>query len=141
MHSRYMCGDRCHSASYTLLSVAELPASEAAALIAEENVAEGMIPKLESCIQAVAGGVEHAHLIDGHTPHALLMGLFTAAGIGMMISAKKTNGCAAHGQGARKVLPCLDDLSAYSIMAMVRAASSGLTTNSVPFVRCAAMFL
>jgi len=46
-----------------------------------------MIPKLESCIQAVMGGVDRAHLIDGRIPHALLMELFTDAGIGTMISA------------------------------------------------------
>jgi len=66
--------------------ISELTAGEAQALIADGNVAEGMIPKLESCIQAVAGGVERAHIIDGCTPHALLMELFTDAGIGTMIS-------------------------------------------------------
>lgn len=68
--------------------ISELTVSEAKALIADGNVAEGMIPKLESCIQAVAGGVERAHIIDGCTPHALLMELFTDAGIGTMISAE-----------------------------------------------------
>ncbi len=68
--------------------ISELTAGEAKALIAEGNVAEGMIPKLESCIQAVAGGVERAHIIDGCTAHALLMELFTDAGIGTMISAE-----------------------------------------------------
>ncbi len=68
--------------------IGKLTAGEAKALIAEGNVAEGMIPKLESCIQAVAGGVERAHIIDGCTPHALLMELFTDAGIGTMISAE-----------------------------------------------------
>ncbi len=66
--------------------ISKLTISEAKALIAGGNVAEGMIPKLESCIQAVAGGVERAHLIDGRIPHSLLMELFTDAGIGTMIS-------------------------------------------------------
>jgi len=66
--------------------ISKLTVSEAKALITEGNVAEGMIPKLESCIQAVAGGVERAHVIDGRTPHALLMELFTDAGIGTMIN-------------------------------------------------------
>jgi len=66
--------------------ISKLTVSEAKALIAEGNVAEGMIPKLESCIQAVAGGVERAHIIDGRTPHALLMELFTDTGIGTMIN-------------------------------------------------------
>ncbi len=68
--------------------ISKLTVSEAKALIAEGNVAEGMIPKLESCIQAVAGGVARAHIIDGCTPHALLMELFTDTGIGTMISAE-----------------------------------------------------
>ena len=66
--------------------ISKLTVSEAKALIADGNVAEGMLPKLESCIQAVAGGVERAHIIDGCTPHALLMELFTDAGIGTMIN-------------------------------------------------------
>jgi len=67
--------------------ISKLTVSKAQALIADGNVAEGMIPKLESCIQAVASGVDRAHLIDGRTPHALLMELLTDAGIGTMISA------------------------------------------------------
>ena len=66
--------------------ISKLTASDAKALIADGNVAEGMIPKLESCIQAVAGGVERAHIIDGCTPHALLMELLTDTGIGTMIN-------------------------------------------------------
>ena len=68
--------------------ISKLTVSEAKALIADGNVAEGMLPKLESCIQAVEGGVERAHIIDGCTPHALLMELFTDAGIGTMVSAE-----------------------------------------------------
>jgi len=68
--------------------ISKLSVSEAKALIADGNVAEGMIPKLESCIQAVEGGVERAHIIDGRIAHALLMELLTDAGIGTMISAE-----------------------------------------------------
>ncbi len=66
--------------------ISELTASEAEARLAESNVNEGMIPKLESCIRAVRSGVDYAHLIDGRIPHALLMELFTDAGIGTMIN-------------------------------------------------------
>jgi len=66
--------------------ISKLTVHEAKALIAGGNVAEGMIPKLESCIQAVARGVDRAHLIDGRIPHSLLMELFTDAGIGTMIN-------------------------------------------------------
>ena len=46
---------------------------------------KGMIPKLESCITALRGGVERAHLIDGRVPHALIVEIFTKAGIGTMV--------------------------------------------------------
>jgi len=49
-------------------------------------VDRGMIPKLEACITAVDGGVERAHLIDGRTPHAILIEVFTDTGIGTMIA-------------------------------------------------------
>ncbi len=66
--------------------VCELTVSEAEALLGEGKVSEGMIPKLESCVQALRGGVDHAHLIDGRILHALLMELFTDAGIGTMVN-------------------------------------------------------
>ena len=42
----------------------------------------GMIPKVESCVRALAGGVEKTHIIDGRQPHSLLLEVFTATGIG-----------------------------------------------------------
>jgi acetylglutamate kinase len=65
--------------------VRELPRSGAAALIMEGVVTKGMIPKVECCAKAVEGGVGAAHIIDGRVPHALLVELFTDAGIGTMI--------------------------------------------------------
>jgi acetylglutamate kinase len=47
----------------------------------------GMIPKLESCIYALRGGVRRAHILDGRIPHALLLEFFTPEGIGTMIDA------------------------------------------------------
>jgi acetylglutamate kinase len=46
----------------------------------------GMRPKLAACVDAVSGGVEAAHIIDGRLPHSLLLELFTDAGIGTKIS-------------------------------------------------------
>jgi acetylglutamate kinase len=60
--------------------------TEAEALIADGTVAGGMIPKVESCIQAVRGGVKSAHILDGRVPHALLLELFTDSGVGTMIT-------------------------------------------------------
>jgi acetylglutamate kinase len=46
----------------------------------------GMRPKLQACVDAVRGGAEAAHIIDGRKPHNLLLELFTEAGIGTMIT-------------------------------------------------------
>jgi acetylglutamate kinase len=55
-------------------------------LLADGTVAGGMIPKVRSCIEAVRGGVGHAHILDGRVPHALLLEFFTREGIGTMVS-------------------------------------------------------
>ena len=67
----------------TLIST--LTATEARALLESDAVGSGMIPKLHSCITAVQGGVERAHMIDGSRPHSLLIELFSEQGIGTMI--------------------------------------------------------
>ncbi len=46
----------------------------------------GMIPKVESCLHAVEGGVRKAHMLDGRLPHALLLELFTDEGIGTEVT-------------------------------------------------------
>ena len=45
----------------------------------------GMIPKVQACARAVRAGVGHAHILDGRTPHALLLEVFTDEGIGTMV--------------------------------------------------------
>jgi len=45
----------------------------------------GMIPKVEACARAVRHGVRRAHILDGRTPHALLLELFTDEGVGTMV--------------------------------------------------------
>jgi acetylglutamate kinase len=47
----------------------------------------GMRPKLTACVDAIAGGVEATHIVDGRRPHTLLLELFTDAGIGTKITA------------------------------------------------------
>ena len=49
------------------------------------EVTGGMIPKLESCLRAL-DGVPLAHIVDGRTPHSLLLELFTESGIGTMVT-------------------------------------------------------
>jgi len=59
--------------------------SQARELIASGVVAGGMVPKTECCIRALAQGVKAAHIVDGRVPHALLLEVFTKAGIGTMV--------------------------------------------------------
>jgi acetylglutamate kinase len=54
-------------------------------LIADGTISGGMIPKVETCMEAVAQGVKGATILDGRVPHALLLELFTEGGIGTMI--------------------------------------------------------
>ena len=59
--------------------------SDARELIDKGIVKAGMKPKVECCIRSLAQGVKAAHIIDGRTPHALLLEVFTDAGIGTMV--------------------------------------------------------
>jgi acetylglutamate kinase len=45
-----------------------------------------MIPKVECCIEAVQGGVQRAHVVDGRILHAVLLEIFTDGGVGTLIS-------------------------------------------------------
>ncbi|APD49084.1 MULTISPECIES: acetylglutamate kinase [Synechococcaceae] len=63
----------------------QLSLSEARELIASGVVDGGMTPKTECCIRALAQGVGAAHIVDGRVPHALLLEVFTDAGIGTMV--------------------------------------------------------
>jgi acetylglutamate kinase len=65
--------------------IKELPRSGIEALRQEGILSKGMIPKVDCCAKAVDGGVGRAHIIDGRVPHALLVELFSDAGIGTMI--------------------------------------------------------
>ena len=63
----------------------ELTAAEARLLIESGIVSGGMTPKVETCLDAVAGGVEAAVIVDGRVPHAILLELFTEGGAGTLI--------------------------------------------------------
>ena len=65
--------------------IGEMTASEARQLIADGTISGGMIPKVETCLDAVSQGVEGAVILDGRVPHALLLELFTAHGAGTMV--------------------------------------------------------
>ena len=56
-------------------------------LIKKGVIREGMLPKVHACLTALEGGVHKAHIIDGRTPHAILLEVFTHKGIGTEIIA------------------------------------------------------
>jgi acetylglutamate kinase len=65
--------------------VSEMDAARAEEMIASGAISGGMIPKVRSCLRALAAGARGAHILDGRVPHALLLELFTDAGVGTMI--------------------------------------------------------
>lgn len=66
----------------------DLRPSDIAALQAEGTIQGGMIPKLETCVQAVEAGCEAAVVLDGRVPHAMLLEIFTSKGAGTLIRAE-----------------------------------------------------
>jgi acetylglutamate kinase len=78
-----MYGDLADEASL----ISRIDVDRLAALVDDGVLSEGMIPKARSCVEAVKSGVSRAHILDGRTPHALLLEFFTRAGIGMMVVA------------------------------------------------------
>lgn len=65
-----------------------LTADEVTSLIEQKIIEGGMIPKVNSCVAALAGGVHKAHIIDARIQHALLLEIFTDRGIGTQIVKK-----------------------------------------------------
>jgi acetylglutamate kinase len=66
--------------------IAQLSCDEARKLIAEGTIREGMIPKVECCVDVVERGVSRAHIIDGRVLHAVLLEIFTDSGVGTLIT-------------------------------------------------------
>ena len=63
--------------------VSEITAQELDELL--PALESGMIPKMQSCLKAVQGGVPTAHVIDGRTPHSILLEIFTVTGVGTIV--------------------------------------------------------
>jgi acetylglutamate kinase len=59
-----------------------LRVSEVPELKTNGIVGEGMIPKVESAVAAIQGGVEKVQFVDGRVPHSILLEIFTDAGVG-----------------------------------------------------------
>jgi acetylglutamate kinase len=68
--------------------IPRLTVREARALIADGTISGGMIPKIQTAIDAVEGGVNAAVILDGRIPHVLLLELFTEHGAGTLITAQ-----------------------------------------------------
>ena len=69
--------------------IEKIDIQQARQLIDSGVVGGGMIPKVNCCVRSLAQGVKAAHIIDGRIPHALLLEIFTDAGIGSMIVASE----------------------------------------------------
>ncbi|MBQ9691175.1 MAG: acetylglutamate kinase [Eggerthellaceae bacterium] len=76
--------------------ITRLNQSDAQALIDSGTMSEGMIPKLQACVHALAGGVARAHIVNGTLPHAILLELLTDSGVGTMIKLDSDDDAKAH---------------------------------------------
>jgi acetylglutamate kinase len=65
--------------------VTQITPSGIEAMIADGTIDGGMIPKTRACVDALARGARAAHLLDGRLAHALLLEIFTDAGVGTMV--------------------------------------------------------
>lgn len=68
--------------------ISRLSPKEAKDMIEQNKISTGMIPKLNSCVNAMEAGVASAHMINGTVPHSLLLELFTDSGIGTALYAQ-----------------------------------------------------
>jgi acetylglutamate kinase len=67
--------------------ISELSAAQCLDLLGREGVVDGgMIPKLESAVNALKAGIARVHLVDGRVEHSLVLELFTPEGVGTMIT-------------------------------------------------------
>ncbi len=67
--------------------ISTLSRKEMQRLVKKGVIREGMLPKVHACLDAIDGGVQKAHIIDGRMPHAILLEVFTDKGIGTEIIA------------------------------------------------------
>jgi acetylglutamate kinase len=65
--------------------LSRVTANDLRRLLDSGKLSEGMIPKVRGCVEAVAGGVEAGHILDGRVDHALLLEIFTDSGVGTMV--------------------------------------------------------
>lgn len=68
--------------------LSDLSTQDVRRLMSEGVITGGMIPKLETCIAAVEGGVDAAVILDGRVPHAMLLEIFTDRGLGTLVGSQ-----------------------------------------------------
>ncbi|MCH8132858.1 MAG: acetylglutamate kinase [Myxococcales bacterium] len=66
--------------------ITQLSIEEVRKHIEEGTIREGMIPKVECCIEALERGVQNTHIIDGRVLHAVLLEMFTDGGVGTLLT-------------------------------------------------------
>jgi acetylglutamate kinase len=66
--------------------ISRLGRAEVRKLVDEGTIQGGMIPKVDCCLDAVSGGVERAHIVDGRILHAILLEVFTDGGVGTLLT-------------------------------------------------------
>ncbi len=69
--------------------IKQIIAEDAETLIKNGTISGGMIPKINSCLESIHGGVNNVHIISGEITHSILLELFTDFGIGTMIKKKE----------------------------------------------------
>jgi acetylglutamate kinase len=70
--------------------IGQLSEPEVNKLVAEGTIEGGMIPKVECCLDALRGGVNRAHIVDGRILHAILLEIFTDGGVGTLLTLRQT---------------------------------------------------
>ncbi len=65
--------------------ISHIRTSEVPGLVEDGTLSGGMLPKIQSCVEALNNGVTEVHMIDGRLPHSLLLEIFTRQGIGTQI--------------------------------------------------------
>ncbi len=66
--------------------ISSISRREVRGMIMKGEISGGMIPKVESCLMGLDGGVRRTHIVDGRVPHSLILEIFTDAGIGTMVT-------------------------------------------------------
>ena len=66
--------------------ISSVSRGEIRAMILNGEISGGMIPKVQSCLMGLDGGVKRTHIVDGRVPHSLILEIFTDAGIGTMVT-------------------------------------------------------